>query len=50
MIGVEVGLSKTQRKRRKGKKNFAKMMEVCTVLYLLDQRTIWQSCEVESFN
>lgn len=50
MIGVEAeASSKTKRKRRKGI-NFAKMMEVCTVLYLLNQRTIRLSCEVESFN
>lgn len=50
MIDVEAeGSSKIKRKRRKGK-NFAKMKEVGTVLYLLNQRTIWLSCEVESFN
>lgn len=49
-IDVEAeGSSKTKRKRRKGK-NFAKMKEVGTVLYLLNQKTIWLSCEVESFN
>lgn len=52
IIGVEAEeSSNTKRKIRKGKKpTFAKVMEVYTILYLPNQRTIWLSCEVESFN